>query len=526
MKNSLVPLLLSISFLFGCATLVPERVPAPSGEVRLTPQWRAATGSNVRAVEVFVENGTAAPLALSGLELDGAALPPCPPARRGEDAPPMPLWWRIAPSGDVRPESHAVIAVCFTNSPAPFELAVDANGGRLAVAVPAPSFPRERIADVAFAPRGREVFVKVESRGVPVKTLLLDGGETPFRTLRDGRTGRPFVLAAETPKALRPGARLLVETRFADGGRAFASTRVLRGPVLALQVADSRTRRALGADVVPAIRPAPAADVGCHDLERKKPGTAAAAMLRGLAERPRPPDEITAVQFCTGCVAETWDIYGAIADAAFSLPFAILRSDDPAKRLAMDERDFLRASAAVAPRPVVWTASLFRHASAEPQPDETLAAFWTTLALGSRGVTACLWKGSGAYTGMDALPELRETWAAMEKALRKHRDRLFPLLAADRFDAAGGALKVYTAWNPGRGMLVVWRAADAKPLSGPIDFGVRIPEWLAPRDVRDLVRGGRESPRIAHRAISLNASAGVSHGAFWVQHENGKGRYK
>ena len=79
MKNSLVPLLLSISFLFGCATLAPERLPAPSGEVRLTPQWRAATGSNVRAVEVFVENGTASPLALSGLELDGVALPPCPP---------------------------------------------------------------------------------------------------------------------------------------------------------------------------------------------------------------------------------------------------------------------------------------------------------------------------------------------------------------------------------------------------------------------------------------------------------------
>ena len=537
--------------LFGCATLAPERVPAPSGEVRLTPQWRTATGSNVRTVEVFVENGTASPLALSGLELDGVALPSCPPARRGEDAPPMPLWWKCTatceasgrdaptarpqhhadgadvswkrpyqkpPTTDVvvPPGGHAALAVCFTNSPAPFELSLDANGERLAVAVPAPSFPRERIADVAFAPRGREVFVKVESRGVPVKTLLIDGVETPFRTLRDGRTGRPFVLAAETPKALRPDARLLVETRFADGGRAFASTRVLRGPVLAVQVADERTRRALGADVSPIIRPAPTADVGCHDLERKKRGAAAAAMLRGLAESPRPPEEITAVQFCTGCSSETWDIYGAIADAAFSLPFPVLRSNDPAERLEMEERAFLHASAVAAPRPVVWTASLFRYEGAMVPPDETLAAFWTTLALGSRGVTACLWKGAHGYTGMDSLPELRETWAVLEKALRKHRDRLFPLLAADRFDAAGGALKVYTAWNPGRGMLVVWRAADAKPLSGPLDFGVRIPEWLAPRDVRDLVRGGSESPRVAHRAISLRAPAGASHGAFWI----------
>ncbi|MBQ6923050.1 MAG: hypothetical protein IJQ73_00265, partial [Kiritimatiellae bacterium] len=130
----------------------------------------------------------------------------------------------------------AVIAVCFTNAPTPFELAVDANGERRTVAVPTPDSPWRRIADVAFAPHGRSVFVKVESRGVPVKTLLLDGVETPFRTMRDGRTGRPFVLAAETYAALRPGARLLVDARFADGGRALASARVLRGPVLEARV--------------------------------------------------------------------------------------------------------------------------------------------------------------------------------------------------------------------------------------------------------------------------------------------------
>ena len=167
MKNSLVPLLLSFSFLAGCATLAPERIAVPTGEVRLTPQWRAATGSNARTVEVFVENGTAAPLALSNLSLDGVTLPALPPERRKKGAPPMPLWWRIAPTGDVPPGGHAAIAVCFTNAPAPFELAVDANGERRTVSVPAPDSPWRRIADVAFAPRGRSVFVKVESRGVP-----------------------------------------------------------------------------------------------------------------------------------------------------------------------------------------------------------------------------------------------------------------------------------------------------------------------------------------------------------------------
>lgn len=123
-----------------------------------------------------------------------------------------------------------VIAVCFTNAPAPFEVAVDANGERRAVAVLAPDSPWRRIADVAFDRRGREVLVKVESSDVPVKTLFLDGAETPFRTLRDGRAGWPFVLAAETCAALKPGARLLVDVHFADGGRALAPARVLPRP--------------------------------------------------------------------------------------------------------------------------------------------------------------------------------------------------------------------------------------------------------------------------------------------------------
>ena len=503
--------------LAGCATLAPERNPVPSGAVRLTPQWRAATGSNVRMVEVFVENGTEESVVLSNLALDGVALPALPPERRKKGAPPMPLWWRIAPTGDVPPGGHAVIAVCFTNAPAPFELAVDANGERRTVAVPAPDSPWRRIADVAFAPRGRSVFVKVESRGVPVTSLFLDGAETTFRTLRDGRTGHPFVLAAETRAALRPGARLLVDARFADGGRALASARVLRGPVLEAQSADKAARKALGADAAPAIRPAPFGDVGCYDLETKTTGGSASAMLRHLSKKPRPAEEISAVQFCMGCVAETWDVYGALADAAISMSFSALRFGTPAKRLDLEEKAFLHAADAAAPRPVVWTAQLFRHGETAPPPDETLASFWTTLALGSRGLTAYLWKSGSGYTGMDALPEMRETWAAMVKPLREHRDRLFPLLAADRFEAADGALKVYTAWNPGKGMLVVWRAADAAPLAADLDFDARLPEWLSPRDVRDLVRDGRERPRVSRGAVPLRAAAGATHGAFWIE---------
>jgi hypothetical protein len=86
--------------LAGCTTLAPGQIAVPIGEIRFSPQWRTSTGSNVRTVEVFVENGTAAPLALSGLALDGVALPTLPPERRKKGAPPMPLWWRITPTGD------------------------------------------------------------------------------------------------------------------------------------------------------------------------------------------------------------------------------------------------------------------------------------------------------------------------------------------------------------------------------------------------------------------------------------------
>ena len=118
---------------------------------------------------------------------------------------------------------------------------------------------------------------------------------------------------------------------------------------------------------------------------------------------------------------------------------------------------------------------------------------------------------------MDALPEMCDAWTAMAKPLRKHRDRLFPLLAADRFEAADGALKIYTAWNPGRGMLVVWRAADAAPLAAGHGFDVLLPEWLKPREVRDLIREGREKPRVSRGSIRLRATSGATHGAFWIE---------
>lgn len=465
-----------------------------------------------------MENHASSPLPRFSLSIDGIPLPHVPPERYDGGKPPAPLWWRVSPSGAIPPVGHAVVALCFTNAPAPFTLSLDGNGERpAAVSVPAPAPPRRRICDVAFAPRGPEVFIKVESSGVPVSSLSLDGVGTPFDVLRDGRVGRPFVLAAKTRSALRGGDRLLVEARFADGGRAMASARVLRGHVLEVQSAGAKTRKDIGADVSPSIIGAPFDDVGCYDLETGQAGAAAKAMLRHLAGKPLPNERISAVRFCTGCAVETWDTYGALADAAISSPFPILRVGTAAGRMELEERSFLHAAAASAPRPVMWTAQLFRHGATIPPPDETLSAFWMTLAMGSRGVSAYLWEGGSGYVGMNAMPEMRETWKAMRDAMRSHRDRLCPLVAADQFEAARGALRIYVAWNPGKGMLVVWRTASAAHLEEALDFGVRVPEWLAPRRVRDLVRGVAGPVAPAHGAIGLRADAGASHGAFWIE---------
>lgn len=512
-----LPLLIIIASCLGagCISFPSGNYKASGGIVLLTPQWRTSTGSNVRTVEVFVENGTEEAVSLFDIAVGGEVLPSVPPERRKGRA--MPLWWRIAPSGDVPPGGHAVVAICFTNAPAPFELSVAANGERLSVAVPAPSPPRKRVADVVFALRGREVFVKDDSRGVPADSLRIDGRETPFRVLADGRRGRPFVIAARAPSSLREGDRVLVEVRFADGGRAIASARVLRKPVLRVEAADRKTRNALGADESPLIFGAPFDDVGCYDLEVERMGDASGAMLRHLAKGPFREDKLPAVRFCTGCTVQTWDVYGAIMDAAISTPFPALRLKSPSGRLDLEEEFFLRAADASAPRPVLWTAQLFRHGETEPPPDETLAAFWMTLALGSRGICAYLWKGGSGYTGMDSLPEMRETWSRMTTALRRNRDKLFPLVAADRFDAAGGRLKVYTAWNPDRGMLVVWRSADAATLAEPADFEVRMPEWLLPRKIVDLANGDKFPPALDHGTVHIAANSGGSHGAFWIE---------
>lgn len=315
---------------------------------------------------------------------------------------------------------------------------------------------------------------------------------------------------------VRPGSRALFEAVFADGERAFASVRPLPGPVLDVQSADAAARRRLKADKEPAVVPMPYGDAGCYDLETGTPGSAASAFLATAPQNPVRDGPLQAVQFCMGCTVGTWDVYGAFADAAVSMPFSALRFNSPARRLDCEEQGFIHARRCAAPRPVIWTAQLFRHGDIQLSPDEILCTFWMTLAQGSRGVTAYLWKSGSGYTGMEDNPQLRQTWLEIAGTLRKRRGILFPLIPAESFDSEDGRLKIRTAWNPGKGMLVFWRTADAAPLADAAAFAVHVPEWIKAGKVFALPEGRPVSPSLS-AVQPLQATAGKSYGVFWIE---------
>ena len=246
MKNCIAFSCFACLLFSGCASVSPQR--GPSAALRLSPQWRQPTGSNVRTIEVFVENQSGKAVELSDIALSAGHAPA-----------PTPLWRQVRPSGPVPAGGHAVAALCFTNTPPPFTLSLRAGDDGHTVSVPAFRMPGKLIADVAWSADSRTAYLKAESRGVPVKELLVNGRAVPFEVLKDGRTGFPLVLAAP----VRPGSRALFEAVFADGERAFASTRPLPGPVLDVQSADAAARRRLKADKEP-----------CGGVEMESPGPA------------------------------------------------------------------------------------------------------------------------------------------------------------------------------------------------------------------------------------------------------------
>ena len=188
MKNFIAFSCFACLLFCGCASVNPQR--SPSAAVWLYPQWRQPTGSNVRTLEVFVENHSGKAVELSDIALSAG------------QAAPTPLWLQVRPSGPVPAGGHAVAALCFTNTPPPFTLSLRAGGDGHAVSVPAFRMPGKLIADVAWSADSRTAYLKAESRGVPVKELLVNGRAVPFEVLKDGRTGSRLSL----PRPSAPGA--------------------------------------------------------------------------------------------------------------------------------------------------------------------------------------------------------------------------------------------------------------------------------------------------------------------------------
>ena len=498
----------------GCATLPSAEPPPqpPADTLRASVQWREPAGSAIRVAEVFLANPSDAAVTLDALLLDGHPLRlPGGTSGKGWAGP---LWWRVRPATTIPPGGSALTTLAFAEAPSgPLKISFVASGLTNEVPVPRFLFPSRLITSVVFPAPGL-VAVQTASGTVSPSALTVNGADRPFLRLRDGRRGRPNVLVARLPAPVHAGDDVFIRVAFADGSARQAAVKALASASFDVLRADKAARKSLGLRDRLEVAGLPPEDVGCYDLESRHTGAALPLLIANAAKAPQDGAPLRAVHFCSGAVTATFDLYGAVADAAFSSSFDFERTDAPAARLAAAERAFRRVTTAVRPRPVLWYAGLFRRGGRSYTPTEADALFWTTLALGARGVRVYVWREKSGLDGIEALPDLADCVRRWTSVLDRRGDDLAALVPAE--ETSDGRLLVRTAWNPATGMLVAWRTEDLAAAGAGARLRVRRPEWLVPRHAEDLAANRRVNAVAAGDAFVFDLDPGASSGAFWI----------
>lgn len=507
---------LSLVAVPGCKTVLPvNECPSPTHSVPLSAaaQWRVPVGSDVRVAEVFFQNPAKHPVTIDAISLGATPLKlPSGSSGTADDGGDGPLWWSVRPSTTLSPGGCVVATIAFAESPRK-TLALEWVAGDLtnSAAIPRYAAPPRLVTAMVFPGRDA-IAVQTVSGTVSPASLSVGGRSLQFLRLRDGRRGRPDVLVARLPSSVRDGDVVFIRVDFADGTFRLAAAKALAAFPLDVPLATDVEKKALGVGRnvgVFGLSP----DVGCIDLARHRTGAYIPRLLADLEKAPPQDGRLHGAHFCTGAVAATFDLYGPIADAAFSGSSTFEKTDDPSLRVALAEREFARARDAARPRPAFWYAGLFRRGGKAYAPAEADAVFWSLLSLGNRGVKLHTWRGGGRTDGLADIPELRDCVRRWTSVLRKRGKELSALIPADSFQA--GRLTVRTAWNPLSGMLVFWRTADLAPVGEGAALRVRRPEWLSPSRAEDLAAGGRIPFSADGDALVVDLNPGASFGAVW-----------
>ncbi len=504
----------------GCASLpsASSILSSPSsqltivGELHASVQWREPAGSSVRVAEVFLENQSTHDVSIESITLGDKPLKlPSGTPRKGVKGP---LWWSIRPSATIPQGGSALATIAFEEGPREASpLLCVASGHTNSISIPRFAFPYHLINAIVF-PAGDIVAVQTASGTVSPVSLSVNGHERAFLRLKDGRRGLPDLLVASLPKPVRTGDDVFIRVAFADGTARRALVKALASATVDVLGADEAARRSIGIRSRAEVTGLPPEDVGCYDLESRRTGASIPALLANRAKVPLEDSRLRAVHFCTGAVSSTFDLYGAIADAAFSSSFTFEQTESPDARIAIAERDFLRVSKAVRPRPAIWYAGLFRRGGKVFTSDEADAIFWSMLALGSRGVRVYVWREKHGIDGLEALPELAghvRRWVSVIERRGRDLAALVPVEAS-----SSGRFIIRTAWNPLSGMLVSWRTNDLSPACSNASLRIRRPEWLQPRSAENLATGRRANYSVDGGDLIFELDSEASSGAFWI----------
>ena len=501
----------------GCASLPSASSSQVSrsavvGELRASVQWREPAGSSVRVAEVFLENPSTHDVSIESITLGDKPLKiPSGTPRKGVKGP---LWWSIRPSATIPKGGFALATIAFEESPRESSsLSCVASGHTNSISIPRFAFPYHLIKAIIF-PASDIVAVQTASGTVSPVSLSVNGHERAFLRLKDGRRGFPDLLVARLPEPVRTGDDVFIRVSFADGTASRSFVKALTSATVDVLGADEAASKSLGIRSRAEVTGLPPEDVGCYDLESRLTGASIPVLLANRAKVPLEDSRLRAVHFCTGAVSSTFDLYGAIADAAFSSSFTFERTESPNTRIAIAERDFLRVSKAVRPRPAIWYAGLFRRGGKVFTSEEADAIFWSMLALGSRGVRIYVWREKHGIDGLEALPELAGHVCRWVSVIERQGRDLAALVPAEA--SSSGRFIFRTAWNPLSGMLVSWRTNDLSPASSNASLRIRRPEWLEPRRAENLATGRRANYSIEGGDLVFELDSEASSGAFWI----------
>lgn len=511
-----------------------------SNQVATAAQWRAAVvpGAGGNTLEIFVANTGDFPLVFGAIKAPGADL----------------YWAQWYPDSNAAPGETVVARLNFKRAPAPGQergqrVILDLAEGR-SLSVPLPPFrvPEKPISAITFTPDYSRIFIQYRSPNAALRKLWINSRPVTNYVVLAGMTRNDLaVLACAPPTPIKTGQAVYVKIQFKDGREARALVRALSSVILDAFLIPAKERpklaAQLGVDMEPALVEFGVSswygDPACYDLKISQPGAAAIGMIAERMTFLRSHQgKLSFLHYCTGYYTALWNVYGSVADMAFSSYYGLSHWQNVSRWVDNEEQFMDKAWRSAQPAPWGWIPDVFRRKARFAEPDELRTLAWVALAKGCKVIKYFAWHlDMPKQEGFDKCPILAKAIANLNKTIVLKQAQLAPLIpVSERIDGdPKSGLKIYTAWAGDQGLLAVVRNLDYRTDDLANDNGaaprfrvnvktnvvvaLNAPAWLKWQKARDFLtdeslptRG--ERPRPVVELATLEAFK-----VLWLAHE-------